>query len=552
MSVRYIWEKSTSKIRYSWDIEGGVETHVPYNLGSDRSWTSSKDRLFGFTEQPELNRDTGKATYSGSYKSVGGTAYSIDTDEYLWCLYTTINGSSYDGPNGSSAQGTGSGTFTFTPMGRTDGTEDDKCVLMQRRWTNTNWKCTTRYASISAIWVGTQDNSGDQWYDVYIYSAEKRDYPDKFIEYLSSSSSSAYPDFDKDSDGYFYYSCDNDVIDPDKVTIPSLILYNDTITIELTESEDAINNSYGTISYTYQYKVDSGPWTDIATTSETTQTLKIPSGTSKIQVRALAKDNIGFTSSTYIYSDEVSVYASAPPTAPSYISVNRVIAGWQSTVTWGESTDSDGTIQNYTLERNYSQIGWTDVQSSLSRSFSESIQSSWTTVQYRVKAVDNSGTPSPYTTSELYQIKSDILMISGPTLKNFGIKMGTFGFSVEVYIAGTPSSNTVNVEIKVDDSVNYSQTVVAGTEALTEIDTTTLSEGDHTITVTATKGGYDTAVETYTFRIQSITLPSGGNVLQFQDSEGKPIMPVTIAKAVLLSDGTDLETKINSIETQMS
>lgn len=524
MSVRYIWEKSTFTIKYSTRSQTIDKNGL--NLTSTGSHSSY---AIGLKNAPSTTSSSIAFTASGRAYAADFVNSSIDTNDYQYLIYDY-----------------GEHSIVTTPGISTISSATVKWYL-QRRWTNTDWKLS---------FSGTKDNircsHSGTYYDFYRYYKEIYYAPDEFIAYVSSNSASAYPDFDIDTDNLFYYSCDNDVIDPDAVTIPSLILYNDTITIELTESEDAINNSYGTISYTYQYKVDSGPWTNITTTSETSQTLKVPSGTSKIQVRALAKDNIGFTSSTYIYSDEVSVYASAPPSAPSYISVNRVIAGWQSTVTWGESTDSDGTIQNYTLERNYSQTGWNEVQSSLSRSFSESIQSSWTTVQYRVKAVDNSGTPSPYTTSELYQIKSDILMISGPTLKNFGIKMGTFGFSVEVYIAGTPSSNTVNVEIKVDDSVNYSQTVVAGTEALTEIDTTTLSEGDHTITVTATKGGYDTAVETYTFRIQSITLPSGGNVLQFQDSEGKPIMPVTIAKAVLLSDGTDLETKINSIESQMS
>lgn len=523
MSVRYIWEKCTYVERYYKDT---YEIDQTLTIGSS---SGSLNRLVCLPTEPTLNNVTGKFSFTGTGR-VQITSYADpDTNDYPYAIFRTSSEfPSYD----TSA----------------DVDLDDIVEYVGRRYTNTKWNFTIQSNKyILQCYYNTTSNT----YPFYQYMSDASPIPDDLLGYVSSNRSSEYPSFDVSGE-YFYYSCDNDVIDPDKVTIPSLILYNDTITIELTESEDAINNSYGTISYTYQYKVDSGPWTDIATTSETTQTLKIPSGTSKIQVRALAKDNIGFTSSTYIYSDEVSVYASAPPTAPSYISVNRVIAGWQSTVTWGESTDSDGTIQNYTLERNYSQTGWTDVQSSLSRSFSESIQSSWTTVQYRVKAVDNSGTPSPYTTSELYQIKSDILMISGPSLKNFGIKMGTFGFSVEVYIAGTPSSNTVNVEIKVDDSVNYSQTIAAGTEALTEIDTTTLSEGDHTITVTATKGGYDTAVETYTFRIQSITLPSGGNVLQFQDSEGKPIMPVTIAKAVLLSDGTDLETKINSIESQMS
>ena len=552
MSVRYVWGKYTSTIRYSWDIEGGTETHVPYNLGSDRSWSLSKDRLFGFTEPPELNRDTGKATYTGSYKSMGGTSYSIDTDEYIWCLYATINGASYDGPTGSSTQGTGSGTFTFTPMGRTAGTEDDKCVLMQRRWNNTKWRCATAYSNISAIWVGTKNNGGDTWYDVYIYSAEANDYPDEFIANVSSSSAATYPDFDVDTDGYFYYARDNDIIDPSLVSIPDIVLHNDTITITITESEGAIANKYGTITYDYQYKFGDGAWTDIASTANLTQTLHIPTGTQSVQVRVRAKDDIGFTSTDWITSELVPVYASVPPTAPSFISVDRVVAGWETKVTCGNSTDSDGTIAYYVFERKIDDGSFEQVQSALSQIYTETINTSWSKVQYRVCAVDNSGVHSPYTTSEPYTIESDVIVIVGPSRTDFGAKFGVFNFGVQILLAGEPSTNDVNLTIKLDSEIKHNASVIAGAETTIEIDTSTLEKTEHTIEVTASKAGYTTVSEVYKFRIDGLTVPTNGYIVGLQDSTGKDIVPVVTAQSTVMNDGRDLETVIQEILSQLS
>lgn len=547
MSTRYIWGKYTSEIRYYWDTEGGVETHVPYNFGSDRSWNQSYDALIGFTEQPTLNRNTGIATYTGDYKSIRGTSYEIDTDTYQWCLYATYKGDGYDGPT-PSLTGTGTGTFRFKPMGRTAGTADEKYVLCMRRWTNTNWKCATSYSGISAIWVGTKDNSGDEWYDFYIYSAEASDYPDEFQNYVASSSASAYPSFDLDSDGYFYYAEDQDIIDPSSVNLPESIRYNSDITISITPSSDAQTNSYGNITYTYQYKFDDGSWTTIETTSETSVELHIPSGKSSIQARVLAQDDIGFTSSTYVTSATVNIYASDPPSAPSSISVDRTVEGWTSKITVGEATDTDGTITTYVFERKTQNGSWTEVQRSSELTFIDNPDGSWGTVQYRAYAIDNSNTPGPYVTSTVYTVLTDVIVIVGPTRKDFGTKLADFNLSFYVIIAGDASATGIAISVQLDSSTNvYSGNVNTEEMVTTTVPITGLSETSHTITITASKGGYTTANETYTFTIEGLILPEGGNAVQFQDSTAKPVVPITRAEAVLFSDGRTLAEVIASL-----
>lgn len=547
MSTRYIWGKYTNEIRYYWDVEsGGKEgVNVPYLFGH-RAWSSSEDALIGILEQPELNRNTGKATYSGSYRSIRGTSYDIDTEEYEWCIYATYTGDGYDGPT-PSLSGSGSGTFTIKPLSRTQGTDDENYKVLRRAWTNTNWKCASSYDGSTGIWVGTKNYSGSTWYDMSIYSAEKGNYPDEFQNHVSSRTSSSYPSFDLASDGYFYYAEDQDVIDPSSVNLPESIRYNSDITISITPSSDAQTNSYGNITYTYQYKFDNGSWTTIETTSETSVELHIPSDKSSIQARVLAQDDIGFTSSTYVLSSTVSIYASDPPSAPSSISIDRTVEGFTTTVTVGEATDTDGTIANYIFERKTQYGDWTQVQSSADLTFIDNPSGSWGTVQYRVCAVDNSGTKGPYITSETYTVLTDVIVIMGPSKKDFGVKIGNFNLSFYVIVAGDTSATGITVTVKIDSQQTFTSTVDTEELVTSTIEVTSLSEGQHTITVTASKGGYTTANETYTFRIEGLTLPEGGNAVQFQDSTGKPVIPISRAEAILFSDGRTLEEVIKSL-----
>lgn len=70
-------------------------------------------------------------------------------------------------------------------------------------------------------------------------------------------------------------------------------------------------SSYGNISYTYEYSTDGQTWVRATTTSALTHDITVPSGVTQLQARVLAQDDIGFTSSTYVYSNVATV---SPPT----------------------------------------------------------------------------------------------------------------------------------------------------------------------------------------------------------------------------------------------
>ena len=303
MGIRYIWGKYTSEKRYYYDYDtfGGSDPGYWVN----ESHVSTRDRLFGMTKEPTLDRYTGKITYipSSNEKVVGSTAYSLDTNDYPYALYATVTGSSWNGPSGSSTITSYNQTINcpITPIADDN---DDRYILFRRHYTNTDW------SFYSSDGCNVRCQSGRTYYDFYVYEAKGSNYPDEFQNYVSSRTSSSYPSFDLDSDGYFYSAEDQDVIDPDGVTIPDLILYGDTITITVDPSADAEVSNYGTISYRYESSIDNGQsWQLITTTPNLTQTFKIPDEATKIKFRVRAQDNIGYTSADYVESKEVTISA---------------------------------------------------------------------------------------------------------------------------------------------------------------------------------------------------------------------------------------------------
>ena len=87
------------------------------------------------------------------------------------------------------------------------------------------------------------------------------------------------------------------------------------------------------------------------------------------------------------------------PTAPATINVpSEVIGGENLSISWGQSTDPDGNLSGYVLERKVDGGTWGQVYKGSSRSFSDAITYGWAKVQYRVKAYDSAGAESAYTT----------------------------------------------------------------------------------------------------------------------------------------------------------
>ena len=194
------------------------------------------------------------------------------------------------------------------------------------------------------------------------------------------------------------------------------------------------------------------------------------------------------------------VYNQAP-TAPSSISVpSEVIGGENLVISWGQSTDPDGNLAGYKLERKNNGGTWTRVYSGSSRSYTDSITYGWESVQYRVKAYDTAGAESAYATSPSRTVTNN----RPPVISGSDTDLGSFAAAPPSYeyTVTDADGHQVTVVEKLDGTQLKSYTATLGhTNTLTISSDAWLKllNGEHTLTITATDAKQETAVRTLTF-----------------------------------------------------
>lgn len=196
------------------------------------------------------------------------------------------------------------------------------------------------------------------------------------------------------------------------------------------------------------------------------------------------------------------------PTAPGSINVpSEVIGGENLSISWGQSTDPDGNLSGYVLERKVDAGTWAQVYKGASRSYTDAITYGWSSVQYRVKAYDAAGAESAYTTSASRTVTNNRPpVISGQdgSLGSFTATPPSFEYTVT-----DADGHQVTVVEKLDGVTLRSYTATLGsTETLTIASDAwqKLVNGAHTLTVTATdaKGESVTRTETFTKAVTSV------------------------------------------------
>lgn len=392
----------------------------------------------------------------------------------------------------------------------------------------------------------TYELYGNDYKGIFLYSGNAKEvipYTQKGskVSDVSGTSQSTYPD-DGVQGSYWYTYQGQDNIDPSACSIPSTINGGTAIKITVTPGTGKVYG--GTVSYQYQVKLGSGAWTTIATTSATSRSYTVPYGTASIQVRVRAKDNIGFTSSTYVTSSRVNVINNQPPTAPGSIDVTNVVAGQQATITLTAATDPDGTIASYIYERSVDGSAWTQIANVNSLTQTDTISADWGTVAYRACAVDDDGASGPYVTSSTTVVNSGWVIISGPAA-DMGSQPKPFTFTITPSISGTTTSDQITVDVTLDGSSIYNEAVAPGTAIDLDVDTRLMRTGDHAIAVSATCASYVPAADEYTFTVPAITTPDGGRMDQLEGPDGEVIFPVTIARAVAGLENVGVESKVH-------
>ena len=280
---------------------------------------------------------------------------------------------------------------------------------------------------------------------------------------------------------------------PGSITVPQSIQGGSTITVSWTASTDAENNLEG---YIVERSTNGGSsWSQVYQGNALSMTNTVAAGTQSVMYRVKAYDSDGLYSG-YKTSGQVTVINNTAPSAPASITVPNTVYGGQSNiVTWGAATDPDGDAVTYTLERQVDGGDWAQIYTGSALSYTDTVTRGWTSVAYRVKAVDSRSASGPYATSPTRTVNNNL----APTVtcsQASGTNLGTknTGFSID-YSVSDPDGDTVTVKEAIDGEVKRTFTATPGTTYTFQVTGETFMKvlnGDHTLTITANDTKMDT------------------------------------------------------------
>lgn len=188
------------------------------------------------------------------------------------------------------------------------------------------------------------------------------------------------------------------------------------------------------------------------------------------------------------------------PSAPSSLNIPTAILGGKSAnISWGASSDSDGNLIGYILERSYNGGEFVQIYKGTSRSFVDNIAYGNTSVQYRVCAYDDRDETGSYTTAASRTILNNKAPVISGSDTNLGVK--TEGFS-QSYTVTDAEGGAVTVTEAIDGVAVRSYAVTLGanqTFAVTGETWLKVGNGSHAMTITATDEHGDFVIRTYTF-----------------------------------------------------
>lgn len=203
----------------------------------------------------------------------------------------------------------------------------------------------------------------------------------------------------RDSDGAYTIIWNRAPSMPSSITVPSSVRGGENLTVSWTASTDPDSNLEG---YIVERSYNGGSsWSQIYQGRTTGTTTTIPFGTETVMFRVCAYDTYG-EKSGWRTSENRTVVNNRAPAAPPSISVPLSPSGGEKlTVTWTASSDVDGNLEGYELERQWDGSGaFTQIYKGAALSYQDSIpKGEHTSVVYRVRAYDSFASYSSYTTS---------------------------------------------------------------------------------------------------------------------------------------------------------
>lgn len=547
MANRYVWNRYNVDTSYAFKQEDvkNVSQSNPLKCGVKDSGSGSDLYLVCFKNKPT---PTGKnsAKYTGQYALLNGiNDKTLYTSEYPWAAIIANDFNSAENARVNDG----------FPQYPSNGEPYNGTVYLNESWRNTNsfgilYHGESPDGSRTERWYPRKNTNSSQYYMDLCFTGYNTQAGSSLYEYeintnysqgstnygpVTSANSGAYPsNGSSGSNWYVYQGADN--IDPASVTIPASIQGGTSIDITVTPST---GKKYGgTVSYTYQYRLNGSGWQALSwPTTATTQQLTVPKGTASVQVQVRAQDNLGFTSSTWVASETVAVTNNQPPTAPGSINVTNVVSGQEATITLTAATDPDGSIASYIYQRSVDSGMWQKFAQANTLTQTDTVSNSWGTVQYRACAVDNEGAQGPFATSTLYTVTSGLLVIGGPN-PSLGELDRQFNLALNINVTGVPSLTDIDVQATLDGAGIYTGQVDSGGVATIPVDARVLYTGAHTIRVTVSHDDYEPATAEYTFTVPTVSMPDGGRALVGQTPDGERAFFYTTAQAVFCQGGT--------------
>lgn len=287
---------------------------------------------------------------------------------------------------------------------------------------------------------------------------------------------------------------------PSSISVPENISGGSTITISWGASTDPDGNLEG---YIVERSDNGGSsWSQIYQGNATSTQNSVAYGTQSVMYRVKAYDSNG-EQSGYRTSSQVEVINNTAPSAPPSISVPTEVKGGSTLqITWSASSDTEGNVSGYVLERKVDEGEWTQVLKDNALSYTDTITKGWGTVAYRVKAYDAYNAESAWTTSQTRTVNNN----TAPTItcdyednQNLGTK--TSGFTVSYSVNDEDAADSVTVTEKMDGVVKRTFTATKSQNnsfAVTGEYFMKLLNGNHTMVIEASDGKETTAL-TLTF-----------------------------------------------------
>lgn len=124
-----------------------------------------------------------------------------------------------------------------------------------------------------------------------------------------------------------------------------------------------------------------------------------------------------------------------PPKAPARLIVpSEVRAGKQIVIEWSQATDPDGNMGGYELQRSINNGAFVTIYNGGTGvlRFTDNVQSSWSTVQYRVRAKDTKNATSSFITSNIVSVVQNVAPVISGQDEDLGIKRAAFSVNYSV------------------------------------------------------------------------------------------------------------------------